>query len=71
VRLADEVIVDLLATACAVTWPEASASALRLDLDGAVVIVADAATLLPTKQTVRPPDAADRAFLEAILKNEG
>ncbi len=34
VRVADEVLVDLLAAACGVTWSEAQASALRVDLDG-------------------------------------
>jgi predicted nucleotidyltransferase len=71
VRVADEVMVDLLAVACAVTWSDASTKALRLDLDGTPVMVADLDTLVRTKQTVRPSDAADRAFLEAIRKNEG
>jgi hypothetical protein len=65
VRVADEVMVDLLATACGVTWSEANASALRIDLEGTPVIVADRQTLIRTKQTLRPSDAADRAWLEA------
>ena len=70
VRVADEVMVDLLAAACAVTWSEASESALRVDLEGTPVIVADAETLIRTKDTVRPSDAADRAFLEAVRDND-
>jgi predicted nucleotidyltransferase len=66
VRVADEVMVDLLAAACAVTWAEASETALRFDLDGTTVVVADADTLIRTKRTARPSDAADRAFLEAV-----
>jgi hypothetical protein len=66
VRVADEVMVDLLAAAGAVTWAEASETALRIDLDGTPVIVADADTLIRTKRTIRPSDAADRAFLEAL-----
>jgi hypothetical protein len=65
VRVADEVMVDLLAAACGVTWAEASRTAERLDIGGAPVIVADRKTLIRTKQTVRPSDAADRAWLEA------
>jgi hypothetical protein len=34
VRVADEVMVDLLASACGVTWSDARASAKRIDLDG-------------------------------------
>jgi hypothetical protein len=35
------------------------------------VIVADVETLIRTKDTVRPSDAADRAFLEAVRDTEG
>jgi Nucleotidyl transferase AbiEii toxin, Type IV TA system len=65
VRVADEVMVDLLATACGVTWSEAHPLAMRVDLDGTPVLVADRQTLIRTKQTQRPSDAADRAWLEA------
>jgi len=66
VRVADEIMVDLLAAACAVTWAEASETALRIDLDGTPIVFADADTLIRTKRTIRPSDAADRAFLEAV-----
>ncbi len=70
VRVADEVLVDLLAAACGVTWSEASASALRMDPEGTPVIAADGETLIRTKQTVRPSDAADRAWLEALREDQ-
>jgi hypothetical protein len=70
VRVADEVMVDLLAGACGVTWAQASQSAKVVDLDGVRVIVADRATLIRTKQTTRPSDAADRAWLETIADDE-
>jgi predicted nucleotidyltransferase len=66
VRVADEVMVDLLAAACGVTWSEAQASATRIDIEGTAVIVADRRTLIRTKQTLRPSDAADRAWLEVL-----
>lgn len=66
VRVADEVMVDLLAAACGVTWSEAQSSAKRIDLDGTLVLVADRQTLIRTKRTMRPSDAADRAWLEAL-----
>ena len=65
VRVADEVMVDLLAAACGVTWADAIPSALRVDLEGTTVVVADRSTLIRTKQTVRPSDAADCAWLAA------
>jgi len=71
VRVADEVLVDLLAAACGVTWSEAQTSALRMDLDGTPVIVADVETLIRTKMTVRPSDAADRAWLESLREDGG
>jgi hypothetical protein len=71
VRVADEVLVDLLAAACGVTWSEARISALRMDLDGTPVIVADVQTLIRTKMTIRPSDAADRAWLESLQKGGG
>lgn len=66
VRVADEVMVDLLRAACGVTWAEARGSAKIVDLDGTRVVVADKRTLIRTKQTIRPSDAADRAWLEAL-----
>lgn len=71
VRVADEVMVDLLAAACEVTWSEASASAERIDLQGTPVVYADVATLIRTKRTVRPSDAADRAWLESLRGAKG
>lgn len=68
VRVADEVMVDLLAAACGVTWAEAQVSALTLDVGGTPVVVADPRTLVRTKRTVRPSDAADRAWLESLLE---
>lgn len=67
VRVADEVMVDLLSAACGVTWAEAEGSAEKRDLAGTPVILADPKTLIRTKQTIRPSDAADRAWLEALV----
>jgi hypothetical protein len=70
VRVADEVMVDLLAAACGVTWREARESSLSIDLDGTPIRVVDKATLIRTKQTIRPADAADRAWLQALIDAE-
>ena len=70
VRVADDVMVDLLAAACAVTWAEASTSAICFDLDGVFLNVVDRETLIRTEQTIRPSDAADRAWLQAASEGE-
>lgn len=71
VRVADEVMVDLLAAACGVTWAEAHGSAKTVDLEGTPVLVADKRTLIRTKQTIRPSDAADCAWLTALGGENG
>lgn len=70
VRVADEVMVDLLATACGVTWAEANETAESFEIRGQPIRVASPKVLIATKRTVRPSDAADRAFLEALLEIE-
>jgi predicted nucleotidyltransferase len=68
IRVADEVVVDLMTKACGVTWSDATRDAEILELDGVEIPIASIATLIRTKQTVRPHDAADCRFLEHLLK---
>jgi hypothetical protein len=69
VRVADEVIVDLMGRACGVGWAEAAADAETIERDGVPIPVASPATLLRLKNTPRPQDAIDRAFLEGVLRS--
>lgn len=73
VRVADEVVVDLMASACGVTFADAVAESAteRHLVEGVPVTVASKALLIRTKQTVRPSDAADVAYLRALLEEEG
>jgi Nucleotidyl transferase of unknown function (DUF2204) len=71
VRVADEVVVDLLGRACGLSYQEAIADAQKMNIEGVEVPVASLRTLIRTKQTYRPSDAADRQFLEDKLANEG
>lgn len=71
VRVADEVVVDLMARACGIEYAEASADAQILSLEGVEIPVASPSTLLRTKNTMRPSDAADRRYLEELLRSEG
>jgi predicted nucleotidyltransferase len=66
IRVADEVVVDLMTIACGVTWEEANRDSEILDLDGVEIPIAGLETLIRTKRTVRAHDAADREFLERL-----
>jgi hypothetical protein len=66
VRVADEVVVDLMARACGLDYEAATQDVEHIDIDGVSIPVASPATLIRTKETVRPSDAADRTFLRAV-----
>jgi hypothetical protein len=68
VRVADEVVVDLMGRACGLTYAEAAGDAEMLERDGVRIPVASPSTLIRMKDTPRPQDAIDRAFLEGILR---
>lgn len=68
VRVADEIVVDLMALACGIGYADAARDAATLTIDGVGIPVASAATLIRTKDTVRPSDAADRRYLEELLR---
>ena len=68
VRVADEVVVDLMGHACGLSYADAARDADTLERDGVRIPVASPATLIRTKDTHRPQDAIDRAFLEGVLR---
>ena len=68
VRVADEVVVDLMGRACGLSYAEASRDAETLEREAVLIPVASPATLIRTKDTPRPQDAIDRAFLEGVLR---
>lgn len=68
VRVADEVVVDLMGRACGLSYVEAARDAETLERDGVRIPVASPATLIRLKDTPRPQDAIDRAFLEGVLR---
>lgn len=68
VRVADEVVVDLLASACGVRYADI---AERLEFGhtaGTTIPYAAPEDLLRTKDTIRPKDAVDRDFLERLIR---
>jgi hypothetical protein len=67
VRVADEIVVDLMARACGVDYADASRDTVTIQFDDVPIPVASPHTLIRTKNTVRPSDAADRQFLQALI----
>jgi hypothetical protein len=63
VRVADEVVVDLMLSTCGVSYSEAAAEIELHDIRGVLIPFASARLLLRMKQTYREKDIADRLFL--------
>jgi hypothetical protein len=70
VRVADEVVVDLLAAACGVSYEDAAPEIEEVLVEGTPIPVASKRTLIRTKQTVRPSDHDDCEYLEQRLAEE-
>ena len=71
VRVADEVLIDLMAKACGVSYEDATRDAESVLVLGVPVPLASKRTLLLTKRTIRPADEIDRRLLEELLAQEG
>ena len=71
VRIADEIVVDLLAAACGVTYPEAAESEIETFTVNEVKIpVASKQILIRMKNTIRESDALDVRFLHMRIDEE-
>jgi hypothetical protein len=70
VRIADEVLVDLLGNACGVSYEDAIRDAETVDLGGTPTPVASKQTLIETKRTIRPSDRIDSEFLLSLIEEE-
>ena len=68
VRVAGEVIVDLMGRACGLSYSDAAADAETIERDGVAIPLPSPRTLIELKDTARPQDALDRAFLEGVLE---
>jgi hypothetical protein len=67
VRVADEIVVDLMKSACGVEYAEAACSIERAFIHGVEVPFASPVLLLKLKRTEREKDAIDRRFLEMLI----
>lgn len=67
VRVADEVVVDLLLSAGGVTYAQAQTEAVVVDISGVPIPFASPHLLLRMKETGREKDALDLVFLRELL----
>jgi len=71
VRVADEIVVDLMASACGIDYDQAMSSGIdRFQVEGVDIPVASKELLIRTKDTVRDSDRSDVAFLRVCLEEE-
>ena len=71
VRVADEIVVDLMLKACGINYQEAAPEIVIRTLDGVQIPFASAKLMLRLKQTHREKDELDRQFLEQKLREHG
>jgi hypothetical protein len=70
VRVADEIVVDLMKAACGVEYADAAGMVDVITIDGVPIPFASPRLLWRTKQTFRDKDRLDRAFLQSMLTPE-
>lgn len=66
VRVADEVVIDLLKSACNITYEKAGVE--YFEFKGIRIPIADISTMIQTKQGIRPRDKEDLSFLMSIVE---
>jgi hypothetical protein len=71
VRVCDEVVVDLMISACGVAYADGESEIQVFEIDGVPIPFASPKLLLRTKQTYREKDAEDRFFLERKIAGKG
>lgn len=69
VRVADEIVVDLMKAACGIEYDEARRHVDIVEIDGVPIPFANPELLLRTKDTYRDKDRLDRAFLERVIES--
>jgi len=69
VRVNDDITVDLMTEACGVSYEDARGGIETTELQGVNVPFAGAELMLKMKQGARDKDAADRSFLQQLIKS--
>jgi hypothetical protein len=68
VRVADEIVVDLMGRASGLSYADAASDAETCVIDGVEIPVVSPATLIRTKDTYRPQDQIDKKFLSGLIE---
>jgi hypothetical protein len=71
VRVADEILVDLMKSGCGVDYADAIRDAVWREIQGVKIPFASPETLWRMKQTHREKDIPDRLFLRKLLEAQG
>lgn len=69
VRVNDDITVDLMTEACGVTYEDARDGIELVEMQGVSIPFAGAELMLKMKQSWREKDAADRSFLQQLIKS--
>jgi hypothetical protein len=70
VRIADEIVIDLMEKACEITYQIVEPSLQYRPIQGVQVPCLPPKLLLQTKLSFRPKDVSDRRFLEQLLAED-
>ena len=70
VRIADEIVIDLLGSACGITFGDIETRLEYERVGGTEIPFAGPRDLFQTKASIRPKDAMDRDFLARLLSEE-
>jgi hypothetical protein len=70
VRVADEIVVDLLGSACGVSYADALEGIETFEIQGVEIPVASKELLIRMKDTIRESDAMDVRFLRLRIEEE-
>jgi len=68
VRIADEIVIDLMESACGINYNEAINSILNVEIKGVQIPFASVELLWKMKQSYREKDKLDRLFLSEKMK---
>ena len=71
VRVADEIVVDLMKAACGIAYEEAREQVDIVEIEGVPIPFAKPELLLRMKDTYRDKDKLDRAFLTSLMAQRG
>ena len=70
VRVADEIVVDLMKSACGINYDEARSGISVIEVDGVPIPIASPELLWRMKQTGREKDSLDLIFLRELLNKK-